>query len=118
VARVRSALTGVAGVESAQVNYQKAEAVVKYDPAKAKPEALVAAVRSAGYGAELQGEQAKSGQESKPKKARPAAGKKRADAASGNGNGIASDEPGRDKTTEAEKIDPERQIVFKVKGLT
>jgi cation transport ATPase len=99
------------GVESAQVNFRKAEAVVKFDSAKVKPAELAAAVTAAGFGAEIQGDgnDSKSEKGSKAKTGAPA-GKERADATAGNGDAVAA--------AAAEKIDPDRQIVFQVKGLT
>ena len=52
-ARVERALTAVPGVGSAEVNLMTGVASVAYDPARAAPAALTAAVREVGYGAEV-----------------------------------------------------------------
>ncbi len=44
------------GVEEANVNYAANKARVRYDPAKINEEGLIAAVKSAGYGAEMRHE--------------------------------------------------------------
>lgn len=49
VMRVAKALKAVAGVQDAQVDLQKAEAVVTYDEAKVSPDKLSSAVAEAGY---------------------------------------------------------------------
>jgi len=49
VMRVAKALKSVPGVQDAQVDLQKAHAVVTYDEAKVAPEKLSAAVVDAGY---------------------------------------------------------------------
>jgi copper ion binding protein len=49
VMRVAKALKAVPGVQDAQVDLSKAEAVVTYDDAKAAMEKLSAAVAEAGY---------------------------------------------------------------------
>ncbi len=49
VMRVAKALKGVPGVQDAQVDLQKAEAVVTYDDAKVAPEKLASTVTEAGY---------------------------------------------------------------------
>lgn len=49
VMRVQKALKGVAGVQDAQVDLQKAEAAVTFDAAKADLDKLAAAVVDAGY---------------------------------------------------------------------
>lgn len=49
VMRVQKALKGVAGVHDAQVNLQKAEAVVSFDEGKVTLDKLSAAVADAGY---------------------------------------------------------------------
>lgn len=46
---VKKALTAVAGVERAQVDYERREAVVTYDDAKTNPAALTKATTDAGY---------------------------------------------------------------------
>lgn len=46
---VRMALQRVPGVESAKVDFKTKLAVVTFDPAKTKPEALVKATTDAGY---------------------------------------------------------------------
>ncbi|HEX2205059.1 MAG TPA: heavy metal-associated domain-containing protein [Longimicrobium sp.] len=49
---VEHALGGVPGVSEARVELATGSAVITYDPATAAPEALLEAVREAGYGAE------------------------------------------------------------------
>ena len=49
VMRVAKALKSVPGVQDAQVDLQKAQAVVTYDDSKVAPEKLSAAVVEAGY---------------------------------------------------------------------
>jgi copper chaperone len=49
VMRVAKALKAVAGVQDAQVDLQKAEAVVTYDEAKVSPDKFSSAVTEAGY---------------------------------------------------------------------
>jgi copper chaperone len=49
VMRVAKALKGTAGVQDAQVDLQKGEAVVTYDDSKVTPEKLSFAVVEAGY---------------------------------------------------------------------
>ncbi len=49
VMRVQKALKGVAGVQDAQVDLNKAEAAVTFDEAKVKADVLSAAVVDAGY---------------------------------------------------------------------
>ena len=49
VMRVAKALKAVPGVQDAQVDLQKAEAVVTYDDAKVAREKLASAVTEAGY---------------------------------------------------------------------
>lgn len=46
---VRKALERVPGVESAKVDFKTKLAVVAFDPAKTKPEALVKATTDAGF---------------------------------------------------------------------
>lgn len=46
---VRMALERVPGVESAKVDFKTKLAIVAFDPAKTKPEALVKATTEAGY---------------------------------------------------------------------
>ncbi|MBG0792456.1 mercury resistance system periplasmic binding protein MerP [Methylocystis sp. H62] len=50
---VKKALIKVEGVESAEVSYEKKEAVVTYDDAKTNVEALTKATEGAGYPSEL-----------------------------------------------------------------
>jgi P-type Cu+ transporter len=50
VNRVNKALKKVPGVADANVNLATEQALVRYDPAQAKPEQLQAAVEAAGYG--------------------------------------------------------------------
>jgi len=52
-AAVEKALKALPGVLDVKMDIDKALAVVNYDPAKTKPEALVAAVNGTGYKAEL-----------------------------------------------------------------
>jgi Cu+-exporting ATPase len=54
-ARVQKALGRTAGVNEAAVNLMTTDATVTYDPAATNPDALVAAIRSTGYGAEVPG---------------------------------------------------------------
>ncbi|HEX9019760.1 MAG TPA: copper ion binding protein, partial [Nitrospirota bacterium] len=49
VMRVQKALKGVAGVQDAKVDLQKAEAIVTYDESKVTQEKLSFAVVEAGY---------------------------------------------------------------------
>jgi copper chaperone len=49
VMRVAKALKAVPGVQDAQVDLQKAEAVVTYDEGKTSQDKLTAAVTEAGY---------------------------------------------------------------------
>jgi copper ion binding protein len=49
VMRVAKALKAVPGVQDAQVDLQKGEAVVSYDDTKSAPEKLSSAVVEAGY---------------------------------------------------------------------
>jgi copper chaperone len=49
VARVQNALTSVDGVESAEVNLEEKQAVVKYDSSKGDLEKFKEAVAEAGY---------------------------------------------------------------------
>jgi len=51
--RVEKALSKTDGVSGANVNYATEKASVEYDPAAVRPEALVSAIESAGYGAEI-----------------------------------------------------------------
>ncbi|MCE9601333.1 MAG: heavy metal translocating P-type ATPase [Gemmatimonadetes bacterium] len=51
--RVQRTLQKQAGVQDASVNLMMANATVTYDPSAVSPEALVAAIRDTGYGAEL-----------------------------------------------------------------
>jgi periplasmic mercuric ion binding protein len=46
---VRKALEKVPGVEAAKIDFKTKLAVVSFDPAKTKPEALVKATADAGY---------------------------------------------------------------------
>ncbi|MGJ0427276.1 mercury resistance system periplasmic binding protein MerP [Methylocystis sp.] len=50
---VKKALTKVEGVQSAEVSYEKKEAVVTYDDARTNVEALTKATEGAGYPSEL-----------------------------------------------------------------
>lgn len=50
---VKKALSKVEGVQSAEVSYEKKEAVVTYDDAKTNVEALTMATEGAGYPSEL-----------------------------------------------------------------
>lgn len=52
-ARVQKSLAKQPGVNDASVNLMMATATVTYDPTTVTPEALVAAIEGAGYGAEL-----------------------------------------------------------------
>jgi P-type Cu+ transporter len=52
-ARVQQSLSSAPGVLEANVNLMTAEASVSYDPARSSPDALLAHVRSIGYGAAL-----------------------------------------------------------------
>ncbi len=47
--RVTAALTAVDGVSDAQVSLAERRAVVTYDPRRAQPAAMTAAIREAGY---------------------------------------------------------------------
>jgi copper chaperone len=47
--RVAKALKSIPGVQDAQVDLQKAQAVITYDDAKVSPEKFSAAVVDAGY---------------------------------------------------------------------
>ena len=51
VGRVERTLKKVPGVEDAAVNLATHRALVAFDPAQARPEALIAAIEKAGYGA-------------------------------------------------------------------
>jgi Cu+-exporting ATPase len=59
---VERALRETPGVSDAQVNLMSHRARVTYDPAIAKPEQLIGAVREAGYGASMPGEHSGPGQ--------------------------------------------------------
>lgn len=50
---VKKALTKVEGVQTAEVSYEKKEAVVIFDDAKTNVEALTKATEGAGYPSEL-----------------------------------------------------------------
>lgn len=50
---VRTALTRIAGVKTAQVDVEKKSATVEYDPAKVTPQQLIDAVNRLGYQASL-----------------------------------------------------------------
>ncbi len=50
---VEKALKGVPGVESANVNLMTTLASITFDPNRASPESLIAAVKKSGYGAEV-----------------------------------------------------------------
>lgn len=62
---MQSALQSVKGVKEAKVSLDSGEAVVKYDPSKAKTEDLVKAVRNAhgmgSYDAKVKEEKAEKG---------------------------------------------------------
>jgi len=49
VMRVAKAIKSIPGVQDAQVDLQKAQAVITYDDAKVSPEKFSAAVLDAGY---------------------------------------------------------------------
>lgn len=51
---VRKALERVPGVEWARVDYQQKTAQVRFDPARATPEALTDATRNAGFPSTVQ----------------------------------------------------------------
>jgi P-type Cu+ transporter len=51
--RVEKSLSKKAGVSEANVNFATGKATVEYDPGAVKPEALIGAIESAGYGAEV-----------------------------------------------------------------
>jgi copper chaperone CopZ len=53
--RVQRTLQQHPGVSAAAVDLTRKSATVEFDPAATSPQALVQAVRSAGYGAELSG---------------------------------------------------------------
>jgi copper ion binding protein len=53
VATVEQALQKVSGVYGASVDLEHGSAEVDYDDRRAKPDALLAAVTDAGYGAEV-----------------------------------------------------------------
>ena len=53
VSRVQGALEGTPGVSSAVVNLMTNTATVAFDPKSVTPQALLASIRSTGYGAEL-----------------------------------------------------------------
>lgn len=48
-ARVTQALSRIAGVHEVEVDFPSRQASVLYDPSKARPQALLDAVRTAGY---------------------------------------------------------------------
>ena len=50
VAAVENSLTGLAGVETAEVNFANESVSVAYDPAQLTPDAIAARIRAAGYG--------------------------------------------------------------------
>ena len=49
VMRVKKAIEGVEGVQKADVDLQKKQAVVEYEEKKANPEKIKDAIREAGY---------------------------------------------------------------------
>src|ERR671916_3346276 len=51
--RVEKSLSRVMGVSEANVNFATGKATVAYDPGAVKPEALIGAIESAGYWAEV-----------------------------------------------------------------
>ena len=53
VAKIEKALKGVSGVEAAQVFFNTGRIEVQHDPQKASAEALVQAVKAAGYEAKV-----------------------------------------------------------------
>ncbi len=53
VAAVKTALESVSGVENADVNLEKKEAIVTYDPATATEDKIKKAIKKAGYGIEI-----------------------------------------------------------------
>jgi copper chaperone CopZ len=53
VAKIEKALQGVNGVEAAKVHFNTGRIVVEHDPGAAPAEALVKAVRAAGYEAKV-----------------------------------------------------------------
>ncbi|MEZ5738830.1 MAG: heavy-metal-associated domain-containing protein [Burkholderiaceae bacterium] len=55
VASVTRMLTGIDGVQSAQVSLDKSEATVVFDEQKTAPASLVAAVEDGGFDAALKG---------------------------------------------------------------
>jgi copper chaperone CopZ len=46
---VKRALEGLDGVEKAEVSFSRGEALVKYDPQKVTVEAMIDAVKKAGF---------------------------------------------------------------------
>jgi copper chaperone CopZ len=53
IAKIENALKAVAGVQEATVHFNTGRIEVQYDPQLAKPEALVKAVKDAGYEARV-----------------------------------------------------------------
>ena len=51
--RVEKSLSSAIGVSEANVNFATGKATVEYDPDAVKQEALIGAIESAGYGAEV-----------------------------------------------------------------
>lgn len=58
VMRVDDAVEDLPGVERCDASYAKGRAKVTYDPARVTPEAILAAIQAAGYGARLAGDSA------------------------------------------------------------
>ena len=53
VAKIEKALTGVSGVQSATVHFNTGRIEVEHDPDQAPEDALVQAIRNAGYEAQV-----------------------------------------------------------------
>ncbi len=53
VAKIETALKAVDGVEEAKVHFNTGRIEVAHDPERVKPEALVKAIREAGYEAKV-----------------------------------------------------------------
>ncbi len=56
---ITKALEKTPGVTSAKVSLEDARAIVEYDPDQVKLDALIAAVKGAGFGAAVKGEESK-----------------------------------------------------------
>lgn len=52
--RVDRALKGVAGVEASELDFNSGRLSVEYDAADTSPDAMIAALLEAGYGASLE----------------------------------------------------------------